>query len=110
MWDRSKTPEKRSPVVGERFFANISLLIRVVYQNKHLITNRVLVNVMADKTLEKVEEEYKDQRITGNQDNGTQHGQKGTGRSSTAHKSSKKSKGSSSAGSSTGGNKGGHSN
>lgn len=67
-----------------------------------------LINVMADNTIEKVEEEYKDQRITGNQDNGTGHGSKGT-RSSTSHKSSKKSKGSNSAGSSTGGTKGGHS-
>ena len=66
-------------------------------------------NVMADKTLEKVEEEYDGQRITGNQDNGTGHGSKGT-RSSTSHKSSKKSKGSGSAGGSTGGSKGGHSN
>ncbi|GAB4018419.1 hypothetical protein GCM10028773_18020 [Spirosoma koreense] len=66
------------------------------------------INVMANKTLEKVEEEYKDQRITGNQDNGTGHGQKGNGRSSTSHKSS--SKGNHSAGGSTGGSKGGHSN
>ncbi|GAB3880920.1 hypothetical protein GCM10028825_01260 [Spirosoma agri] len=63
--------------------------------------------VMADKTLEKVEEEYKDQRVTGNQDNGTQHGQKG---SSTSHKSAKHSKGGSSAGHASGGSKGGHSN
>ncbi|AKD55716.1 hypothetical protein [Spirosoma radiotolerans] len=60
---------------------------------------------MADKTLEKVEESYDGQRITDNQDNGTGHGQKGNGRSSTAHKSSHK--GSRSAGGSSGGSKGG---
>ncbi|SOD82611.1 hypothetical protein [Spirosoma fluviale] len=60
---------------------------------------------MADKTLEKVEESYEGQRITDNQDNGTGHGEKGNGRSSTSHKSSSKS--SRSAGGSTGGSKGG---
>ncbi len=50
---------------------------------------------MADKTLEKVEEEYKDQKVGGG-DNGTGHGSTGTGGSSTSHKSSKKSKGGSS--------------
>ncbi|UFH53432.1 hypothetical protein [Spirosoma sp. KNUC1025] len=63
---------------------------------------------MKDKTLENVEKEYEGQRITGDQDNGTGHGQKGNGRSSVSHKSS--AKGSSSAGGSTGGSKGGHSN
>lgn len=91
------------------FFANITLLIRVVQVDKHSITNRALVSVMANKTLEKVEEEYKDQKA-GSGDNGTQHGSTGTGGSSTSHKSSKKSKGSSSAGGSTGGSKGGYSN
>jgi len=90
------------------FFANISLLIRVVNPNINAITNRALVNGMANKTIEKVEEEYKDQKVGGG-DNGTGHGSTGT-RSSTSHKSSKKSKGSSSAGGSTGGSKGGHSN
>lgn len=89
------------------FFANISLLVRVIYQNSHLITNR-LVSVMANKTLEKVEEEHKNQKVGGG-DNGTGHGSTGTG-SATSHKSSKKSKGSGSAGGSTGGSKGGHSN
>lgn len=62
---------------------------------------------MANKTLEKVEESYKDQRITDNQDNGTGHGEKGNGRSSVSHKSS--AKGSRSAGGSTGGSKSGRS-
>lgn len=61
---------------------------------------------MADKTLEKVEKSYEGQRITDNQDNGTGHGQKGNGRSSTSHKSSNK--GGHSAGSSSGGSKGGN--
>ncbi len=65
-------------------------------------------NVMADKTLEKVEESYEDQRITGNQDNGTAHGQKGNGRSSTAHKSAKNSKSSNSSAGKSSGNKGGN--
>lgn len=65
---------------------------------------------MADKTLEKVEEEYDDQRIAADENNGTQHGEKGTGRSSTAHTSAKHSKGNGSAGHANGGNKGGHSN
>jgi len=89
-------------------FVNINLFILVVYSKIHSITNTRLVNVMANKTLEKVEEEYKDQKVGGG-DNGTSHGSTGTGGSSTSHKSSKKSKGSSSAGSSTGGSKGGHS-
>jgi hypothetical protein len=55
--------------------------------------------------LEKVEEEYEDQPVAGNEGNGPEHGSTGTGRG-TAHKSSKHSKGGNSAGSSTGGTKG----
>ena len=63
-----------------------------------------------EKALEQVEEEHKDQKVGGKEDNGVSHGSTGTGGSSTSHKSSKASKGGSSAGSSTGGSKGGHSN
>lgn len=74
-----------------------------------LVCYHSTIEIMADKTLEKVEESFNDQRITGNQDNGTQHGEKGNGRSSTAHKSAKHSKGSHSSAGKSSGNKGGHS-
>ncbi len=53
---------------------------------------------MAKDDLQKVEEEYKDQKAGGKEDNGAGHGATGKGTKSTSHKSSKKSKGAHSAG------------